>query len=42
MNEPIKVCPKCGKVMSYNSWFHAYLCPYCDSISYTNRTSVHL
>jgi len=29
-SESLKVCPKCGKVMSWNSWFHAYICGGCD------------
>lgn len=25
----MKVCPKCGKVLSYNSYFGAYICTDC-------------
>lgn len=24
------VCPKCGKVVSYNSYFGAYICTVCN------------
>lgn len=24
------ICPKCGKVISYNSYFKGYICNYCD------------
>lgn len=24
-----KICPKCGKLMSYNSYFKAYYCDIC-------------
>ncbi len=26
----MKICPKCGKVVSYNSYFGAYICTECD------------
>lgn len=26
----MKVCPKCGKVVSYNSYFEAYICKNCN------------
>ena len=26
----MKICPKCGKVASYNSYFGVYLCSNCD------------
>lgn len=26
----MKICPKCGKVVSYNSYFGAYICTDCD------------
>lgn len=26
----MKVCPKCGKIANYNSYFGAYLCECCD------------
>ena len=26
----MKICPKCGKVLTYNSYFGAYLCPDCN------------
>ena len=26
----MKVCPKCGKVVAYNSYFGAYMCSDCD------------
>ncbi len=25
----MKICPKCGKVLSYNSYFGAYICADC-------------
>lgn len=25
----MKVCPKCGRVISYNSYFDAYICDRC-------------
>lgn len=25
----MKICPKCGKAVSYNSYFGAYICGYC-------------
>ena len=25
----MKVCPKCGKVAAFNSYFNAYICNYC-------------
>lgn len=25
----MKICPKCGKVISYNSYFGAYICTDC-------------
>ena len=25
----MKVCPKCGKVAAFNSYFNAYICSYC-------------
>ena len=25
----MKICPKCGKVLSYNSYFGAYICDEC-------------
>lgn len=28
------ICPKCGKVISYNSYFKGYICNYC---SFENR-----
>lgn len=26
----MKICPKCGKVVSFNSYFGVYLCSNCD------------
>lgn len=26
----MKICPKCGKVLSYNSYFGAYICNTCS------------
>lgn len=26
----MKICPKCGKVLSYNSYFGAYICSSCN------------
>jgi hypothetical protein len=26
----MKVCPKCGKIVSYNSYFGAYICDNCN------------
>lgn len=26
----MKICPKCGKVVSYNSYFGAYICGGCN------------
>ena len=26
----MKVCPYCGSVVSYNSYFGAYICPNCN------------
>lgn len=26
----MKICPKCGKVVSYNSYFGVYLCSNCN------------
>ena len=26
----MKVCPKCGKLLSYNSYFGAYICEGCN------------
>lgn len=26
----MKICPKCGKVVSYNSYFGAYICTDCN------------
>lgn len=26
----MKVCPKCGKIISYNSYFGAYICDNCN------------
>lgn len=25
----MKICPNCGKVLSFNSYFGAYICPNC-------------
>ena len=25
----LKLCPKCGKVASFNSWFQAFYCTAC-------------
>lgn len=25
----MKICPKCGRVISYNSYFDAYICDRC-------------
>lgn len=35
----MKVCPKCGKVLSYNSYFGAYICTDCkwEDASIGNR-----
>lgn len=30
MSDAMKICPKCGSVASYNSYFGAYLCDKCD------------
>lgn len=26
----MKICPECGKVLSYNSYFGAYICSSCN------------
>lgn len=26
----MKICPNCGKVLSYNSYFGAYICTDCN------------
>jgi len=26
----MKICPKCGKVLSFNSYFGAYICTNCN------------
>ena len=26
----MKICPRCGKVVSYNSYFGAYICTDCN------------
>lgn len=26
----MRICPKCGKVVSYNSYFGAYICTDCN------------
>ena len=26
----MKICPRCGKVVSYNSYFGAYICDNCN------------
>lgn len=26
----MKVCPKCGKVIGFNSYFGAYICEQCE------------
>lgn len=26
----MKICPKCGKVLAYNSYFGAYICTDCN------------
>lgn len=26
----MKICPKCGKVLAYNSYFGAYICTDCS------------
>lgn len=25
----MKLCPKCGRIAAYNSYFDAYICNYC-------------
>ena len=32
----MKICPKCGRVVSYNSYFAAYRCENCDWEDNTN------
>lgn len=34
--ELFKICPKCGKIMSWNNRFHAYICAYCDYVERTD------
>lgn len=34
----MKICPKCGKVLSYNSYFGAYICSNCNWEDSLNRT----
>lgn len=28
----LKLCPKCGKVAGYNSWFKMFYCTYCGEL----------
>ena len=32
MGNYLKVCPKCGKIAGYNSWFKAYYCTACGEL----------
>lgn len=32
----IIICPNCGKVLAYNSYFGAYICSNCNWESYEN------
>ncbi len=34
----MKVCPKCGKLASYNSYFGAYMCSDCEWFDDSTRT----
>lgn len=39
----MKICPKCGKVLSYNSYFGAYICDNCnweDKIRTVQKTQI--
>ncbi len=41
----MKICPKCGKVLSYNSYFGAYICTDCkweDSSIGEKRNKGHI
>ncbi|CCY67692.1 unknown [Clostridium sp. CAG:678] len=33
----MKVCPNCGKVVSYNSYFGGYICNNCEWINLLER-----
>ena len=33
----LKICPRCGGVISYNSWFKGYMCNSCNIV--TNSTT---
>ena len=39
----MKICPKCGKVLSYHSYFGAYICDNCnweDKIRTVQKTQI--
>lgn len=41
----MKICPKCGKVLAYNSYFGAYICADCnweDASIGTKRNKGHI
>lgn len=27
----LRTCNRCGRVIGYNSYFHAYVCPFCGN-----------
>lgn len=38
----MKICPNCGKVLSYNSYFGAYICDNCNWENRVRTTQRHV